>query len=63
MTMLYLSRMFGCFFSEGCWDKKTKLNNLYNQAEKKIEENLDLLNIVGKLRQFDILLENTMMTD
>ena len=62
IAKLYLSRVFKCLYSKRNWDKSGKLNDLYEQGQRKVTENMDIRIIVQRMGEFQILLENTMMT-
>lgn len=56
---LYFSRICGRGFRR--FYDADKLNSMYEQGEVKLNEHLDVIQIVDKVRQFEILLENTRM--
>ena len=62
--MLYFSLNFPfsdllCNF---CWKKNSKLTKLYEEAEEKIEEELNIVKIANSLRDLRILMEKSLLS-
>ena len=60
--MLYISGVFGRCFCDFCWSKKKKLQKLKTQGADKIEGELNIVKIMNYLRNFKVVLKNSLMT-
>ena len=60
--MLFLANLMGRFFiCDGCWRKREKLQLMYEESAERIDAELDIVKMLRDLRNFKILLTNTMM--
>jgi hypothetical protein len=64
---LYLGRLlqqYSCNFLCKCFSRRyTQLNSIYNMGTAKIDENLDIKEIIKKLRCIDIMMVNSVLTE
>lgn len=47
--MLFVSRLFGAFFCDCCWEKRKKLEKLYDEVEERITKELDVVRLLKKV--------------
>lgn len=47
--MLFVSRLLGMFFCECCWDKRKKLERMYDEVEERITKELDVVRLLKKV--------------
>lgn len=60
--MLYTSEIFGRCFCDFCWSKKKKLQKLKEMGADKIEGELNIVKIMNYLRNFKVVLKNSLLT-
>jgi hypothetical protein len=61
-VMLYVSEILGRCFCDFCWSKKKKLQKLKAQGADKIEGELNIVKIMNYLRNFKVVLKNSLLT-
>jgi hypothetical protein len=63
---LFFAKLLGPFFPNGCCDlpnnKAKKYMRLYERAEERIENELDICYIIKTLRNLNIYMKNTSLT-
>ena len=60
--MLYISGVLGRCFCDFCWSKKKKLQILKEKGAGKIEAELNIVKIMNYLRNFKVVLKNSLLT-
>ena len=60
--LLYISEILGTCFCDFCWSKKKKLQILKEKGAGKIEAELNIVKIMNYLRNFKVVLKNSLMT-
>lgn len=61
----YMHNQIGCFFVCGfcCWPNKKKFLRLIDEAQDRLEAELDVVKIIQNLRNMKVLLKSSLMSD
>lgn len=60
---LFLANHLGCLSFLMCWRKREKLQKLFEQSQKRIDDELDIVKVIKNIRVFKILLKTFLLND
>ena len=63
LVLLFMSRLPGGQCFKFCWPKYQWFQNLYEQGIQKLEEEMDIVQMVKDLRQLKILLQHELKNE